>query len=579
MKNIPLYHVEPIRDLKEMIEKSADTFGEKAAFLKKDVPGGPYIPVSYTQYKKDVDALGTALIRRGCKDERIAIIGENRYEWSVSYLAIVNGTGIVVPLDKELPENEIVTSLNRAEVSTIIFSPKLTEKVLACKDRVPTLKHLITMDRPEAAENGCSSVYDLIREGRNLLAEGDDSFTGASIDREAMQILLFTSGTTDLSKAVMLSHKNICENLMAMCAMTYIDDKDVFLSVLPIHHTYECTCGFLCPLYRGSTVAYCEGLRHITKNMEEGKITMMLVVPLILESMHKKVWDTIKKQGLEKKVKFALKLNSVLRAMGMDKSKKFFAKVHESFGGHMRLFISGAAAVDPHVSKNFRNFGILTIQGYGLTECAPIAALNRNCDFKDDAAGMAMPGTELEIENPDNNGIGEIIIKGPNVMLGYYEDEAATKQAIDSRGYFHTGDLGYLDKEKFVHITGRKKNVIVTKNGKNIFPEEVEYLLLKSPYIAEVVVYGENGEDGETIVKANIFPDYEKIKEDAAAGILQTDTPEAVIKGEIKSVNKQLVSYKAVKDFSLRDTEFVKTSTQKIKRYVEDNKADHEKQE
>ncbi len=579
MKNIPLYPVEPIRDLKEMLEKSSKTFGEKAAFLKKDVLGGPYIPVSFTQYKKDVDALGTALIHRGCKGKRIAIIGENRYEWSVSYLAVVNGTGIVVPLDKELPENEIVTSLNRAEVTTLIFSPKLTEKVLACKDRVPTLQHLVTMEKPEAAksaEDACISIYDLIDEGRRLLAEGDESFTGAVIDREEMQILLFTSGTTDVSKAVMLSHRNICENLMAMSSMTYIDEKDVFLSILPIHHTYECTCGFLCPLYRGSTVAYCEGLRHITKNMVEGKITMMLVVPLVLESMHKKVWDTIKKQGLEKKVKFALKLNSVLRKLGMDQSRKLFAKVHESFGGHMRLFISGAAAVDPQVSKNFRNFGILTIQGYGLTECAPIAALNRNCDFKDNAAGMPMPGTELEIDRPDQNGIGEITIKGPNVMLGYYHDEAATKKAIDSRGFFHSGDLGYMDKDKFVHITGRKKNVIVTKNGKNIFPEEIEYLLLKSPYIAEVVVYGEeSGDDGETTVKANVFPDYEKIKEDAAAGLLQTDTPEAVIKNEIKSVNKQLVSYKAVKDFTLRDTEFVKTSTQKIKRYVEDNKAGH----
>ena len=578
MKNIPLYHVEPIRDLKEMLEKSANTFGEKAAFLKKDILGGPYIPVSYTQYKKDVDALGTALIHRGCKGERIAIIGENRYEWSVSFLAVVNGTGIVVPVDKELPENEIVTLLNRAEVTTIIFSPKQTDKILACKDQVPTLKHLITMEQPDAitsTEVEYISVYELLCEGKKLLAEGDDSFTSAVIDREAMQILLFTSGTTDVSKAVMLSHKNICENLMAMTSMTYIDDKDVFLSILPIHHTYECTCGFLCPIYRGSTVAYCEGLRHITKNMAEGKITMILVVPLVLESMHKKVWDTIKKQGLEKKVKFALKLNSVLRKLGMDQSKKLFAKVHESFGGHMRLFISGAAAVDPHVSKDFRNFGILTIQGYGLTECAPIAALNRNCDFKDDAAGMPMPGTELEIAQPDSNGIGEITIKGPNVMLGYYHDEAATKKAIDSRGFFHTGDIGYMDKDKFVHITGRKKNVIVTKNGKNIFPEEIEYLLLKSPYITEVVVYGELEEDGETTVKANIFPNYEKIKEDASAGILQTDTPEAVIKNEIKVVNKQLVSYKAVKDFSLRDTEFIKTSTQKIKRYVEDNKAGH----
>ncbi|NLN03581.1 MAG: long-chain fatty acid--CoA ligase, partial [Clostridiaceae bacterium] len=315
------------------------------------------------------------------------------------------------------------------------------------------------------------------------------------------------------------------------------------------------------------------GLRHIAKNMAEAKVTIVLGVPLVFESMYKKIWDGIRKA--EKKVRFAIKLNNVLKKFGMDKSKKMFERIHASFGGHLRLLISGAAAIDPEVAKGFRDLGIHFLQGYGLTECAPIVALNRDVDFKDAAAGLPMPGVDIAISNSDENGIGEIIVRGPNVMLGYYKDEAATKQVIDSNGYFHTGDLGYMDKDQFVYITGRKKNVIVTKNGKNIFPEEIEYLLLKSPYIQEVLVYASE-EEGDTIVKANIFPDFEKIEEDFKNGVLSSDNVEAIIQSEIKNVNKQLVNYKAIKGFNIRETEFSKTTTKKIKRYVEENKAENE---
>lgn len=461
MKNIPLYQVDKIKTLKEMIINSEAKFGKKAAFLKKEAGIAEYIPVTYKQYKSDVDSFGTKLIEMGYKDKRIVIIGENRYEWSVSYLSVVNGVGIVVPLDKELPENEIIMSINRAEASLVIFSPKLIEKIQNCMGELKTVKDFIVME-DKTEDNRFLAFGDLLRSGRELLKQGDRRYLDIVINPEEMRILLFTSGTTDVSKAVMLCHRNICENLMAMCAMTYIDDKDVFLSILPIHHTYECTCGFLCPLYRGSTVAYCEGLRHITKNLAEAKVTIILGVPLVFESMYKKIWESIKKGGLEKKVNFALKLNNTLKKFGVDKSAKLFEKIHASFGGYLRLLISGAAAIDPQISKGFRDFGILFIQGYGLTECAPIAALNRNCDFKDSAAGLPMPGVELVIDNPDENGIGEILIKGPNVMLGYYKDEAATKMAIDNKGYFHSGDLGYIDSDNFLHITGRKKNVIVT---------------------------------------------------------------------------------------------------------------------
>lgn len=574
MKNIPLYEVDQISTLKDMIINSEKKFGDKPAFLKK-VPGiDNYVPVTYKQYKKDVDALGTKLIDLGYKDEKIVIIGENRYEWSCSYLAVVNGVGVVVPLDKELPENEIELSVNRAEASLVIFSPKLIDKIDNLYSKLPTVKEYIVMD-DESSDDRFVAFGKLLKDGHELLDKGDDRFTSSEIDPEEMKILLFTSGTTDVAKAVMLSHRNICENLMAMCSMTYIDENDVFLSILPIHHTYECTCGFLCPLYRGSTVAYCEGLRHIAKNMAEAKVTIVLGVPLVFESMYKKIWDGIRKAKQEKKVRFAIRLNNFLKILGMDKSKNMFEKIHASFGGHLRLLISGAAAIDPEVAKGFRDLGILFIQGYGLTECAPIVALNRNVDFKDAAAGLPMPGVDIVIDNPDENGIGEIIVKGPNVMLGYYKDEAATKQVIDSKGYFHTGDLGYMDKEKFVYITGRKKNVIVTKNGKNIFPEEIEYLLLKSPYIQEVLVYASD-EAGDTIAKANIFPNFEKIEEDFKNGVISSDNVEAIIQSEIKNVNKQLVNYKSIRGFNIRETEFSKTTARKIKRYVEENKAEND---
>ena len=476
MKNIPLYDVRPINNLKDMLDSSAEIYGDKAAFLVKSGEGTPYSPVSYRQYKNDVDALGTALINLGLKGKRIALIGENRYEWGVSYLSSVNGTGIVVPLDRELPQNEIESLLIRSKASAVIFSGYVREKVLPLIQKLDFIEYFISMDTSDEG-NKILPYGPLLKKGKELLAGGDTSFTGSQVDNEAMNILLFTSGTTEMSKAVMLSHNNICQNLMSMCSMLYIDPKDVFLSVLPIHHTYECTCGFLCPIYRGATVAYCEGLRHIPKNLQESKATVMLGVPLIYEAMYKRIWDqAAKKPGTVRKLKIALKVSNALKHLGIDITRKVFSPIHENLGGHVRLFISGAAGIDPLVAKGFRDFGIHAVQGYGLTECAPIVALNRDVDFRDSSAGLPLPGLEVAIDNPNTEGIGEIKVKGPSVMLGYYENAEATEKVLKD-GWFYTGDLGYMDSEKFVYITGRKKNVIVTKNGKNIYPEEIETLL------------------------------------------------------------------------------------------------------
>lgn len=567
MKNIPLYDVRQIHDLRDMLNGSADLFGDKTAFLVKRQEGGPYEPIGFRQFKNDVDALGTAFISLGLQNGRVAIVGENRYEWAVTYLATVNGTGTVVPLDKEIPFSELESLVQRAKVDAIVFSEAKAKDIAGLRAGLKEGCKLISMDLA-ADSDGILSWSALIEQGRRQLTEGDKSFLEAPIDADVMRILLFTSGTTDKSKAVMLSHRNICWDLMDMCAMLYIDSEDTFLSVLPLHHTYECTCGFLCQVYRGCTIAYCEGLRHILKNLKEAKVTMMNCVPLILESMHRRIWDQAAKDpALLKKLKTGIKISNLLRVVGIDKRRTLFAKVHEGFGGHLRMLISGGAAIDPIVVKGLQDLGIHCVQGYGLTECSPIIALNRNCDFKNDAAGLPVPHAEIKIFEADDTGVGEIIARGPNIMLGYYENEEATNACLID-GWFHTGDLGFIDKDGFVHITGRKKNVIVTKNGKNIYPEEIEYLLGRSPLVQESMVYGRAAAgDGELEVAAEIFPNMEKMIEHLGEEKPSDDKIYAAIDEVVRSVNKELALYKYIRYFTVREEEFVKTTTKKIIRH------------
>lgn len=569
MKNIPLYEVRPINNLKEMLNSSVEIFGDKPAFLLKNKGNEKYEPISYNQFKKDVDSLGTSLIHLGLKGKRIALIGENRYEWAVSYLATANGVGIIVPLDKELPQNEIENLLLRARVNAVIYSGNNREYIKNISQNIKSIDYYIDMDL-EQDEDSALSFRKLLADGRENLKNGGRSFIDSEIDAEAMGIILFTSATTEKSKAVMLSHKNICVNLMAMCSMLFISPTDIVLSILPLHHTYECTCGFLCQIYRGSTIAYCEGLRHIPKNLQESKATVMLGVPLIFEAMYRRIWEqAAKKPGLVRKLKAAVKISNFLRKFNINATKKLFAPVHKNFGGHVRLFISGAAGVDPVVAKGFRELGIHFVQGYGLTECAPIVALNRDVEFRDNAAGLPLPGLEVKIDDPTPDGVGEIIVKGPSVMLGYYEDPLSTEKAFKD-GWFHTGDLGYMDENRFVYITGRKKNVIVTKNGKNIYPEEIETLLNRSPYIKESLIYGKDDEVfGDVVVSAVIVPDMDKIQEDFKDTPLSREEIYNLVYKEVKAINKELVTYKYIKNFQLRDEEFAKTTTKKIKRYME----------
>lgn len=559
-----LYVNREITDLRDMLESSAALYGDKKAYLVKDRPGGPYRSISYNETKADVDGLGTALMDLELSGKRIAVIGENRYEWVVAYLAVVNGTGTIVPLDRELPSEEIGNLMERAGVSAIIFSSKVERKVKEALEMLDGVEFVISMDATENTDEFLS-LRRLIERGKRLLSEGCRYFLDAVIDPEEMRVILFTSGTTGLAKGVMLCHKNICANVYNMSKYVNVRDDCVGLSVLPMHHTYEFTCHIVTSLYQGCAVAICEGLKYIVKNMAEAQATVMLGVPLIFESMHKKVWKKAESSGKADKMRAAIAVSKQLNKLNIKATRKLFKGVHQALGGHMRLLIAGAAAIDPAVVEDFNAMGITMIQGYGMTENAPIIAVNMDRYHKSASVGLPLPGTEVEIIDKDENGVGEIICKGDSVMLGYYDSPEETAKVLIN-GWLHTGDYGYFDKDGFLYITGRKKNVIVTKNGKNIFPEEVEFYLAKSDYIAEVVVSGqEDANTGETVVWAEIYPDKALIEE--RHGRLSEEGIHRLLKKEIDRANERMPLYKRVRRFRLRETEFEKTTTKKIKRY------------
>lgn len=562
-----LYKTRYINDLRDLIQSSAEMFADDAAFLVKDTHKSDYRPIKYSKLKEDIDCLGTKLIEMGLKDGKIAIIGENSYEWVVSYLAVVNGTGVVVPLDKELPANEIANLIKRAGIDAIIFSGKQKKRVLdaLADEDCESGKILKICMAADETQDDIYSFDILLQAGRVLLDAGERSFTDAVIDREAMCALLFTSGTTGKSKGVMLSHKNISANVYNMSKYVKIRRPGVGLSVLPMHHTYELTCHVFTGLYQGMSIAICEGLRYIQQNLKESKATVMLSVPIVFETMHKKVWKQAEASGAAGKMKKMMALSRKTRLFNnIELMRKIFAKIHSSLGNSIELFIAGGAAINPQVIKDYEALGIPMIQGYGMTENAPIIAVNRDYYSKAESVGQPMPGTKVRIVDTDEDGVGEIICKGPSVMLGYYDDPEATAEVLKD-GWLYTGDYGYFDEDGFLYVCGRKKNVIVTKNGKNIFPEEIETLLLEQEFIEEVVVYGTiDKKNGDTIVRAEIFPAYDVIKEQK--GELTEQELQELIKESIEKINDIMPVYKRVKRFKIRDTEFEKTTTRKIRR-------------
>lgn len=559
------YHkTEEVTNFKEMLYRSADIYRSRTAFKLKDEKG-TIININYEQFKNDIVSLGTSLIEKGFLNKRIAVIGKNSYKWCVSYLA-ASIVGIVVPIDKELHTEDVINFMNVSQTVCILGDNKNLTSVL---DNIEKVENPDTIFVNFDKKDDKNSFDNLLLAGKTSYKNGNKEFDKIEVNPDELRILLFTSGTTGNAKGVCLSQRNICSNILSTYGIVKVKRSDLFFSILPLHHTYECTLGFLLPIYSGASICHCEGLRYIVKNIGEYHPSVILCVPLLLENMHKNIIKNMNKSLPKKYVK---EEGNPFNNLPFYLKKIVKTKVKNTLGGRLRVFIVGAASANPDIVTDFKALNLPTLQGYGLTECSPLVAGNTDFFQKDDAAGLPIPNVEYKIDNPNAEGIGEIIVKGPNVMLGYYEDEEKTKQTIVD-GWFHTGDLGRIDENGYLYITGRCKSVIVTKNGKNIYPEEVEYYLNDNPLISESLVLGIHKEDDdETYINAQIYPNIEAITEYLKGSVPTKEEIWKIVSDAVANVNKKLPNYKHIKSFGIRDKEFEKTTTQKIKRYGDNMK-------
>ena len=550
-----------VTDLKDMLNKTRELYGDRPGYKIK-IGEGKYKTYTHNEIRDMINYLGTALISLGLKGKRIAVIGENRYEWELAYLSVVCGTGIIVPLDKSLPENELEELIERSEVEAIFYSKKYQETIEKIKySEKNKLKHLISMDS-DIHKEGIYSEKELIEKGKELVEEGNREFIDAKINPEEMNIMLFTSGTTSKSKVVALSHHNMVSNVMDFASVLDVDCNDRILSFLPLHHVFECTVGMLYSLYLGAQRSFCDGIRHIVENLNEYKITFASFVPAIYESMYKTIIKNLEKQGKLEAVKKLMEEN---KDKTMAEKKEIFKDIHNIFGGNIKLFVSGAAALDAEVEYAFRDWGINLCQGYGLTETSPVIGVETNENFRVGSIGKALPHIQARIDDANEEGMGELTVKGPNVMLGYYGDEEATKEVMED-GWFHTGDLAKIDEDGYIFICGRKKSVIVLKNGKNIFPEEMEALVNKVEGVKESFIFGKQQSDDKEDIKINvkIVFDREVMKEAYKA---ETDEEiRKVLQDKIKEINQIMPKYKAIRGMIISEEPLIKTTTNKIKR-------------
>ena len=544
-----------IANIKEMLINSAEKYGDNVAYKIDDKN------ITYKEVKNNVDSLGTALINKGLQGKRIAVIGQNSYNWEIAYLSIVCGTGVVVPLDKMLPEKELESLIKRSEVEAIFFDEKfeeVLEKISKKNDN--NLKLLISMG--ERKKEKTLLQKDLIETGKQLVLNGNKEFINSKINDDKMNILLFTSGTTSKSKAVMLSHKNICSNIDAIGKTLNVDENDSFLSILPLHHVFECTVGFLFPLSVGARIVFGRGLKHIAQDLKDNQISVLLCVPAIYENLYKNIRKKFEKEG---HLELLEELEEKAQNYSMQERRKIFKQIHESIDNNTKLLISGAAALDPEVEKTFRIWGFNLVQGYGLTEASPVISVESEENYRLSSIGKALPGIEAKIDNPDIDGMGELIVKGDNVMLGYLKDDEATKKVIKD-GWLYTGDLAKIDEDGFIYICGRKKSVIVLKNGKNIFPEEMEKLVNKIEGVRESFIFGKTTNKTKGDIKLNVEIVYDKNEVQDIYKITTIDEIYEKFHEKIKQVNSTIPSYKAIKGIVFSEEPLIKTSTNKIKR-------------
>ena len=574
--NKPFYEVRHIKDFKDLIDQSAKLFANRPAYKLRN-KDKTYYEITHSQFCDDIYSLANSLLKDNYNRAHIAVVGANSYNWSVTYLAVTCSDNIIVPIDKELTADNILDVVRDSD-STVLFGDKKQIKAICeRRERLPEGFRLICFDDVEI--DGVESFKDYHEAGKQLYKNGEKLLNNVTVDPEAITAILFTSGTTGVSKGVCLSQKNICAVIMGAAGCIKITEEDQLLSILPIHHTYECTVGFLYIIYCGACIAFNQALRYITRDFTEIRPTAFITVPLLIEKVHGKIMKKMEdKKGGKFIFAFGKTVSNVTNALGIKGvGRKIFAEVINTFGGRLKLIVTGAAAIDPKVAKDFMSMGINLYNGYGLTECAPLVACNNDRLMLPDSIGTPMPAAEVAIYNPDALGVGEIWVRGPMVMNGYYKNPEATAEVITPDGWFRTGDIGTCDRHNCYKLTGRSKNVIVTKNGKNIFPEEVELYLNTNPIIEESIVFADDVDD-ETLVSAMIYPNYEQIKNNLKRQELTKEDIQKTVDEAVKDVNRKLPKYKKIRSYDISETEFEKTTTKKIKRQVNIDKKRAKKQ-
>ena len=564
-----------LQSLKDIINNRYDLVLDKTAFIEKEAGKDKFENITYREIKNKINGLGTYMLNKlNITGEKIAVIGENSHKWYVTYMAVACGVGIIVPLDKGLPENEILSLIERSGVKAIVYSHRRSETIQNLREDLPEDMIYIDMQK-EKSDKEALSMDEIIAEGIKMIEKGDRSYIDAKIDREAFSVLLFTSGTSDKSKGVMLSHKNLCANVYSCSCVVPTFGKYTCYSILPMHHTYEFTLDYLFMTAAGGTIGICQGLKYFSKDIKLIKPDFVLCVPAFIERISKTIEKNIKDTGKAKMIKVVQKVATGFNKLGIDFRRKVFKQVQDGFGGNLKYLFCGAAPLDPELIDVMESYGFNFLQGYGLTETSPLVS---GTSLKFDAngtVGKAVEGVEIRVDlsknEDENSNIGEVIVKGDNVMLGYYNDPKATKEALKD-GWFYTGDLGYFNVAGNLVITGRKKNVIVTANGKNIYPEEIENLINKLPFVSETMVYGKikDKKSKDVIVAARVTLDREAIEQKYEAENIPSDYEiYDIILEEIKRINRMLSTYKNVKELEIKKDEFIKTTTMKVKRKEE----------
>jgi len=557
-----LHHPEMIKDLRDLVNSNARMYGDKPLYIYKE--DGEDKTFTYNDNLREMNALGTAFAELGQMGGRTAVIGDTHPSYMTTYYAAVNGNGVIVPLDKELNEEQLFNFINLSEATAIVYTPSFNGRLAPNADKVPGVKYFIPIkpDEKELALPKVMSFATLIDLGQKLLDGGDRRFLDVEIDLEKMCSLIFTSGTTGTSKGVMLCQRNLAFSTNASVRSMEFDERNTLCSVLPLNHTYEVTCGHFAASNIGATIAINDSLKNALRNFKHYKPNLLMVVPLFVETIHKRIWAEIDKKGMRGKVKAAMAMSNALLKVGIDVRDKLFRQIVEPFGGELRSFVCGGAPLNPQLIKDFNSFGIFVLEGYGITECSPLVAVNHPGKERAHSVGTPVYGCQVKIDLTEGETTGEILVKGDNVMLGYYNNEEATKEVFTDDGWFRTGDIGYMDNDGYVYITGRKKNVIILSNGKNVFPEEIEEYLGTIEDIAECVVLGRKNDQNDIVITVIIYPDYSRFAGKSNDEIL------ASLKEQVNAVNKKLPTFKQVREVELRDTEFEKTTTRKIKRYV-----------